>query len=146
LFTGVFFPERGHGAAFRALDSGRVVQRGPANGSADMLRGLGDLKDMGGMLNRLMNIKNEMEAIKEQLGQVRVDGEAGAGMVRVLMNGKFEVLEVKIDPSVIDANDPAVLETLVQAAVNTAIGKAQDVMKEKMQEITGGLNIPGLNL
>lgn len=111
-----------------------------------MLRGLGDLKDMGGMLNRLMNIKNEMEAIKEQLGQVRVDGEAGAGMVRVLMNGKFEVLEVKIDPSVIDANDPAVLETLVQAAVNTAIGKAQDVMKEKMQEITGGLNIPGLNL
>lgn len=109
-----------------------------------MLRGLGDLKDMGGMLNRLMNIKSEMEAIKEQLGQVRVDGQAGAGMVTVLMSGKFEVLEVKIDPEA--AGDPALLESLVQAAMNDAIGKAQEVMKAKMQEVTGGLNIPGLNL
>lgn len=111
-----------------------------------MLRGLGDLKDMGGMLNRLMNLKNEVESIKEQLGQVRVDGEAGAGMVRVMMNGKFEVLEVKIDPMALDAENIALLESLVQAAMNDAIGKAQGLMKEKMQEVTGGLNIPGLNL
>jgi DNA-binding YbaB/EbfC family protein len=109
-----------------------------------MLRGLGDLKDMGAMLKKVMDLKNQMETIKESLANVVVTGTAGAGEVTVTMNGKMQVLEVKIAPSAFQGGDPALAEVYVQAAVNDAITKAQALLKDKMSEITGGLDIPGL--
>ena len=109
-----------------------------------MLRGLGDLKDMGGMMKKLMDMKSEMENIKAALEGMTVEGQAGAGEVVVLMNGKIEVLQVTIAPSAMEGDDAALLETYVQAAMNDAIGKAQQLVKNKMGELTGGLDIPGL--
>ncbi|MBI2421214.1 MAG: YbaB/EbfC family nucleoid-associated protein [Candidatus Hydrogenedentes bacterium] len=109
-----------------------------------MLKGLGDLAKMGGILKQAMEMKDRIESIKESLGNERVEASAGGAMVTVLLNGKMEVLSVKIDPEIINAAEPEVLETLVQAAFNDAIGKAQDLVKGKMTEMTGGFEIPGL--
>jgi len=109
-----------------------------------MLRGLGDMKDMGAMLKKVMDLKNQMEAMKEQLREVVVEGSAGGGEVTVVVNGKMQVLEVKIAPSAMEDSDPAILEGFVQAATNDAISKAQQIVKEKMGELTGGMDIPGL--
>jgi hypothetical protein len=60
------------------------------------------------------------------------------------MNGKMEAQSIKIDPEIINRDDPEMLETLVAAAVNEATRKAQELVKEKMGELTGGIDIPGL--
>lgn len=109
-----------------------------------MLRGLGDLKDMGAMMKKVMDLKSEMESVKESLGAEQVEGQSAAGMVRVLMSGKMEVLKVTIEPEALNPPDPAVVEEYVQAALNDALTKVQALIKERMSALTGGLNIPGL--
>lgn len=109
-----------------------------------MLKGLGDLGKMGAMMKQAMEMKGKMEEIKEQLGDERIEASAGGGMVTVEISGKLEVLSVKIDPEVINKDEPEILETLIQAGINEAILKSQTMMKEKMSELTQGMNIPGL--
>ncbi len=109
-----------------------------------MLRGLGNLGNLPGMLKQAMEVKKKVEELKESLASERVESSAGGGMVTVIMTGKFEVESVKIDPEVIDKNDPEILETMVRAAVNEAVRKVQELVKSKMAELTGGIEIPGL--
>lgn len=109
-----------------------------------MLKGLGDLSKMGGMLKQAMEVKQRIESLKEQLVYERVEGSAGGGMVHVEMNGRMEVLGVRIEPEVLNAEGREMLETLVQAAVNDAIEKTQALVKAKMGELTGGFEIPGI--
>jgi len=104
-------------------------------------KGLGDLS---GMLKQAMQAKQRIEELRESLGNERVEAGAGGGMVNVLMNGKFEVLEIKIDPEVITPDDPEMLETLITAAINEAVRKTQDLVRSKMTELTGGFDIPGI--
>ena len=111
-----------------------------------MLKGLGALGDLSNVMKQAMEMKGKMEELKEELGNEKVEASAGGGMVTVEISGKLEVLSVKIEPEIIDAEEPEMLETLVQAAVNEAIVKSQTMMKERMAEVTQGLNIPGLNL
>jgi len=107
-------------------------------------KGLGGLGDMGNMLKNAMALKENIDKLKESLGDEIVEASAGGGMVTVVMNGRMEVQSVKIDPDVITPDDPEMLETLVAAALNEATRKAQEMVKEKMTEITGGIDIPGL--
>ena len=65
-------------------------------------------------------------------------------MVTVVLNGRLDVISVKIDPEIINPEEPEMLETLVAAAMNEANRKAQAMVKEKMTELTGGIDIPGL--
>lgn len=109
-----------------------------------MLKGLGDLGKMGGMLKQAMEMKERMEELKEQLGNERIEASSGGGMVQLVMTGKMEMLSIKIDPEIINPDEPEMLETLIQAAVNDGTHKAQDMVKEKMQEMAGGIDIPGL--
>jgi len=109
-----------------------------------VLKGLGDLGKMSGMLRQALEVKQRIEEMKENLAQERIDAAAGGGMVQVQLNGKMEVLSIKIDPEVINPEEPEMLETLVQAAVNEGVAKAQAMLKERMGELTGGLDIPGL--
>ncbi|MCP4644769.1 MAG: YbaB/EbfC family nucleoid-associated protein [bacterium] len=99
---------------------------------------------MAGMMKKAMEMKQNVEKLKEQLADETMEASAGGGMVTVVMNGKFELLSVKIDPEVIEKDESEMLESLVQAAVNEAVGKVQEMVKSKMQEMTGGLQIPGL--
>lgn len=108
------------------------------------LGGLGDIGKMGAMLKQAMEVKNNIEELKAKLAEERIEASAGGGMVSVTMNGKLDVLEVKIDPEIVDPNDVEMIETLVRAAFNEAAEKARELVKQKMTEITGGLDIPGV--
>ena len=73
-----------------------------------------------------------------------VEASAGGGMVNIVMNGKQQVLSIRIDPEVVSREDIDMLQDLLAAAVNEAIRKSQEMMTEEMKKITGGLNIPGI--
>ncbi len=107
-------------------------------------KGLGNLGDMAGMLKKAVQLKQGVEELKEQLANETTEGSAGGGMVKITINGKFELLSVSIEKDVIDPNESEMLETLICAAVNEGARKMQEVVKGKMSEITGGLDIPGL--
>lgn len=115
------------------------------NGKGDenpvLPKGLGD---MAGLMKKAMQMKASAEKMKAELANETVDASVGGGMVTVTMNGGMQVLAVKIDPEIIDKDDPEQLETLVQAAVNECVGKIQELVKAKMKEVTGGMDIPGL--
>jgi len=107
-------------------------------------KGLGGLGDIGNMMKHALELKSNMERLKETLAAERIEGSSGGGMVTVLMSGRLEVLSVKIDPEIVNPEDPEMLETLVAAAMNEANRKAQEMVKEKMTELTGGIDIPGI--
>jgi len=109
-----------------------------------VFKGLGQLGNLQNMLQQARNMKENIEELKEKLADERVEASAGGGMVNVTMNGKFEIVDVKIDPEVINKDDPEMLETLVRAAMNDAVRKVQELVKAKMTELTGGIDIPGL--
>lgn len=109
-----------------------------------MFKGLGNLGNLAGVLKQAMEVKSKVEALKESLGDERIEAAAGGGMVAVVMNGRFEVESVQIDPEVIDKTDPEMLQTLVRAAMNDAVRKVQELVKAKMTEVTGGIDLPGL--
>lgn len=107
-------------------------------------KGLGNLSNLSGMLKGAMDLKGKMESLKESLAGERIEGSAGGGMVKIILTGKLEVESVRIDPEVIDKDDPEMLETLLAAAMNEAIRKGQELVKSRMTELTGGLDIPGI--
>jgi len=96
------------------------------------------------MIKHALEMKGKMEELKESLASERIEASAGGGMVKVEMNGRFELQSVKIEPEVVDSNDIEMLETLVTAAVNDGIRQVQELVKAKMTELTGGIEIPGL--
>jgi DNA-binding YbaB/EbfC family protein len=103
-------------------------------------------KGLGDMMKQVQKMQAKMEAMQAELEDERVEGTAGGGMVKVVANGKQQIIEVKIEKEVVDPDDVEMLEDLVVAAVNQAQEKAQDLATDKMSGLTGGLNIPGLNL
>ena len=109
-----------------------------------MLRGLGDLGKMGGMLKQAMEITQRIEELKEELANERVSASSGGGMVQVELNGKMQVIGLKIEPEVINPEEPEVLEALVQAAINEGVTRVQEMLKQRMQDVTGGMDIPGI--
>ena len=107
-------------------------------------KGLGNLGNMAGMMKQAMEMKAKMEEMKESLADERVEATAGGGMVTVVVDGKMKIVSIKVDPEIIDKDESEMLETLIRAAVNDGIDKIQNLIKAKMAELTGGLNIPGL--
>ena len=103
-----------------------------------------DLGKLGDLVQQAKAIQDRLRAKQEELGAQTVEASAGGGMVRARVNGKLEVLQVSIDPQVIDVADREMLEDLVVAAVNGAIQWAQAMMAEEIAKLTGGLKIPGL--
>ena len=89
-------------------------------------------------------MQEEMEKVQAEMEEKVIESTAGGGVVEVKVNGKKEVLSVKIKPEAVDPDDVETLEDLILVAVNDAIKKADDMMSEGMNAITGGINIPGL--
>lgn len=101
--------------------------------------------NLGKMLKRQMDeMQRKMERIQAELGEERIEASAGGGMVVAVANGLGEVREVRIKPEVVDPDDIEMLQDLVTAAVNEAVTKAQARREERMSEVTGGLNLPGM--
>jgi len=103
-----------------------------------------NLGNMGGLLKQAQKMQTEIARIQEDLAERVVEGSSGGGMVTAVVNGKQEVLAVKIDPEVIDAEEKELLEDLVAAAVNQALKNAGELARQEMAKVTGGMNIPGL--
>ncbi len=108
----------------------------------------GGFPGMGGNMNNMMKqmqkMQKQMEDIQAELELKEVEASAGGGAVKVVCNGKREVLSINIEESVVDPEDVEMLQDLVMAAVNEALRKAENMMNEGMKKVTGGLNIPGL--
>jgi DNA-binding YbaB/EbfC family protein len=103
-------------------------------------------KMMGDLMRRAQALQERMAKLQEEAGQRTVEGSAGGGMVIVVANGRQEILSIKLDPEVLNAQDQDMLQDLIVAGVNDALKRAQAMMAEEMKSVTGGLglNIPGL--
>jgi DNA-binding YbaB/EbfC family protein len=88
-------------------------------------------------------MQEDMANKQAELEACEYDVNAGGGVVTVKINGKKEILSVKIDPEVIDPDDAETLEDLIVAAVNEAIKKVETIYNQEMEKITGGLGLPG---
>lgn len=98
-------------------------------------------QNLGNLMKEAQKMQQRMQEAQKQLSELVVIGEAGGKMVTIKMNGRHDVLEVKIKPSLME-EDVEMLEDLVAAAVNDAVRKIEKVSKEKITQLTAGLNIP----
>ena len=99
---------------------------------------------MQSMIKQAQKMQEDMAAMQAELESREYEVAAGGGVINVKINGKKEILSVKIDPVVVDPDDIETLEDLITAAVNEAIKKVESDSASEMQKITGGMNIPGL--
>lgn len=96
---------------------------------------------LAGLMKQAQQMQDNMRKMQEQLAQVEVEGQSGAGMVKVTVTCRNEVKRVSIDPSLL-GEDRDMLEDLVVAAVNDALRKAEQTSQEKMGSLTAGLPLP----
>ena len=103
------------------------------------MSGLGDLL---GMMQNLGSLRQRMAEIQGELERRRIDGEAGGGMVTATVNGRQELVALKIDPDALKQGDVALLEEMVKGAVGQAMAKARDVQREAVGKLLGGMPLP----
>lgn len=107
-----------------------------------MFNNLGNIADL---MRNAGKIRESVEKATEALGQVVVDGSAGGGSVSAKMNGKMELLSIRIEPKLLADGDAELLEDLVTAAVNQALTRARESAATSISSLAGGLPIPGLS-
>lgn len=100
--------------------------------------------DMSEIMRQAQQMQQKMSQVQNDLAGRTVSASVGGGMVSVTLNGKNELLSVRIDKEVINPEDQAMLQDLIVSAVNEGIKKAQDMAQAEMRKITGGINIPGI--
>ena len=100
------------------------------------------MADFLGMMKQAAQLQSKMKAMQDELEHVEVEGVAGGGLVSVRMTAKMDVKGIKIDPSLMKAEEIEILEDLLVTAHNDARRKAEAAMQEKMQALTGGLGLP----
>lgn len=102
------------------------------------------MKNLGNIMNQAKMMQNRLAQIQEEMALKTVEASSGGGMVSVTANGRQEVLTIKIEKEVVNPDDVEMLQDLIQAAVNDALRKAQEMVSQEMAKVTGGLKIPGL--
>ena len=96
------------------------------------------------MMKRLQQMQDDMARVQKECEEAEYSASAGGGAIDVTVNGSHQVVSVKIQPDVVDPEDIEMLEDLVAAAVNDVIAKAKKDSEERMEKVTGGLNVPGM--
>jgi DNA-binding YbaB/EbfC family protein len=105
------------------------------------------LGDLMGMMKQAKALQEKMQSLQDEVAAMEVEGTAGGGMVSVVLSGKSEMKRLKIDPSLLKPEEAEILEDLIVAAANDARGKAEQLLADKMREVTGGLQLPpGMSL
>ncbi|HHO59661.1 MAG TPA: YbaB/EbfC family nucleoid-associated protein [Thiotrichales bacterium] len=97
---------------------------------------------MGNMMKQAQKMQEDMQKAQEEIASMEVEGQAGGGMVKVVMNGRHELRSVQLDESLM-SDDKEMIEDLVAAAVNDAVRKIEQESASKMSGLTAGLNLPG---
>jgi DNA-binding YbaB/EbfC family protein len=101
--------------------------------------GGGNIKNL---LKQANKMKEQMEKLQAEAGEKTVEASAGGGMVTVIAKAKGELVSIRIEPEIVNDNDIEMLQDLITAAVNDALGRGQDLMKEEVAKLAGGLGIP----
>jgi DNA-binding YbaB/EbfC family protein len=105
------------------------------------------MKDLMKLMQQAGQIQQRMQKLQEDLAAMEIEGQSGAGMVKVTLNGKGEMRGVRIDPSLLKPDEAEIVEDLILAAHQDARAKVESTMQERMQDVTGGLPLPpGLKL
>jgi nucleoid-associated protein EbfC len=106
------------------------------------------MMDMMGMMGKVKEMQAKMQEAQEKLVDITAEGEAGAGMVKVLVNGKKQLLKIEIEKELLKPEDSEILQDLIVAAVNKGLENAEAQAKDELQNATQGMipNIPGLDL
>jgi DNA-binding YbaB/EbfC family protein len=100
------------------------------------------MKDLMSMMKQVGQMQARMQQVQEELSAAEVEGQSGAGLVRVVLNGKGDIRKLSIDPSLMNPGEAEILEDLIVAAFQDARSKVERLMQEKMAEVTGGLPLP----
>lgn len=101
------------------------------------------MKNIGQMMKQAQAMQQKMQEAQDKLAEMVVEGASGAGMVKVTMTCKGDVKGLKIDPSLVDANEIDMLEDLIVAAINDAKNNANAKSEEELSKVTSGLGLPG---
>ena len=107
-----------------------------------MLKGLGAMGDMAKMMKAAKTMQEKMTRLQQELEETVVQGESGAGLVRAEATAKGELVSLKIDPSIFQAEDKEVVEDLILAAIKDAQSKAQERTQEEMRKLTAAMGLP----
>jgi len=102
------------------------------------------MKNMGNMMKQAQQLQAKMAKLQEELSEKTVETASGGGMIKVVANGKQQLVSIQIEKEVVDPEDVEMLQDLILAAVNDALAKSQEMVSGEMSKLTGGLNIPGL--
>lgn len=104
------------------------------------------MKNMDQLFKQVQKMQAQMEKLQADLENEIVEGTAGGNMVRAMVNGKRDLIEIKIDPEVVNPDDVEMLEELICAAVNQGQQKAVELQAQSMSKIAGGLPLPGMGI
>ncbi|MFP4194682.1 MAG: YbaB/EbfC family nucleoid-associated protein [Desulfobacterales bacterium] len=102
------------------------------------------MKNMGKLMKQAQQLQDKMNKLQEEMADKTVEATAGGGMVKVVANGKQQIVSINIEKEVVDPEDVDMLQDLIVAAVNEALTRSQEMVSEEMNKLTGGMNIPGL--
>ena len=103
--------------------------------------------ELGNIMKQAQAMQENMQKAQQELAAIEVTGEAGGGMVKLIMTCRHDVKNIQIDPELLgDIEDKEILEDLIAAAMNDAVRKVEKTTQEKMSTLTGGLNIPGMQM
>lgn len=98
------------------------------------------------MVKNLAGMQSQLKAAQEKLAELEAEGSSGGNMVQVTVNGKFELVDIKLDPICVDNRDVPMLQALIKAAHNAALEKIQDEIKNQLGPMVAGMNIPGMGV
>jgi DNA-binding YbaB/EbfC family protein len=101
------------------------------------------MKGMGNVMKQAQKLQSKMLKLQEDLAERTVETTAGGGMVKVVANGRQQIVSITIEKDVVDPEDVDMLQDLVMAAVNDALTKSQEMVSEEMSKLTGGFSLPG---
>jgi DNA-binding YbaB/EbfC family protein len=107
-----------------------------------MLKGLGALGDMAGMMKKAQEMQGKMAQMQDDMQNIMVTGESGAGLVKAVCSAKGDLKSLDIDPSIFNSDEKEVVEDLILAAIKDAQAKAAERAREEMAKITEGLGLP----
>ncbi|TFG40811.1 MAG: YbaB/EbfC family nucleoid-associated protein [Syntrophobacterales bacterium] len=102
------------------------------------------MKGMGNMMKEAQKLQARMLKLQEELAEKTVESAVGGGMIKVVANGRNQVVAIRIEKEVVNPEDVEMLQDLILAAVNDALTKSQEMVAAQMGKLTGGLNLPGL--
>ena len=102
------------------------------------------MKGMGDMMKQAQKLQARMLKVQEELAEKTVESAAGGGMIKVVANGRQQLVSIRIEKEVVNPEDVEMLQDLILAAVNDALTKSQEMVASEMGKLTGGLNLPGL--